>query len=445
MKKNDCVVSVCSGYTHEGLGVVKKDGFPLFVKQLLEGEEAKLVVTKVKKTYGYGRVQKIQTFSDQRREPFCPLANVCGGCQLQHMSETEQKKFKRQLVQDVIDRIAKLNVQVADVISMEHPFAYRNKGQIPVGKVGDQIVCGFYRIHSNDIVDMESCPIQSDEINRVLACIRRLFHVYLQAVPFLRHILIKHAFHTGQIMVVFIARKKEISGLREMIDDLVKEIRSIQSVILNVNQRADNVILGDEEYVLYGERTIIDKIHDLSFCISSKSFYQVNPSQTEVLYGKVLEFAQLTGEETVLDLYCGVGTISMFLAQKAKSVVGIEIVPQAIEDAKRNAALNSLTNVQFVCSDAAAYASEVSGKQKKIDVVVVDPPRKGCDELTLNSIVRMQPGRIVYVSCNPSTLARDLRILEDQGYRTEVVQPVDMFPHTYHVETVVLMSRVEAK
>lgn len=442
MKKNDCVVSVCSGYTHEGFGVVKKDGFPLFVKQLLEGEEARLVVTKVKKTYGYGRVQRIQAFSDQRREPFCPLANVCGGCQLQHMSETEQKKFKRQLVQDVIDRIAKLNVQVADVISMEHPFAYRNKGQIPVGKVGDQIVCGFYRIHSNDIVDMENCPIQSDEINRVFACIRRLLHIYPQVASFLRHVLIKHAFHTEQIMVVFIAWKKDISGLGEMIDDLVKEIRSIQSVILNVNQRADNVILGEEEHILYGERTIIDKIHDLSFCISSKSFYQVNPLQTEVLYGKVLEFAQLTGKETVLDLYCGVGTISMLLAQKAKSVVGIEIVPQAIEDAKRNTALNNLTNVQFVCSDAAAYASELSEKQKKIDVVVVDPPRKGCDEVTLDSIVRMQPKRVVYVSCNPSTLARDLRILEDRGYHVEVIQPVDMFPQTYHVETVVLMSKV---
>lgn len=441
MKKNDRIIGVCNSYTHEGYGVVKVDGFPLFVKNILAGEEAEIIVTMVKKTYGYGKVLKRLTESRERVLPFCPLAKTCGGCQLQHMSVHEQEKFKHQKVQDVMHRIAKLDVQVEDVLTMDRPKAYRNKGQIPVGMEAGNVVCGFYRIHSNTIIDMEECPIQSDEINRVFKCVRKLLLAYPEVAKQLRHVLIKHAFQTNQIMVVLIAKRAEIVTLAELVKDLVCAIPQIKSVILNINTREDNVILGKQERVLYGERTIIDKIHDLSFCISSKSFYQVNPIQTEVLYGKVLEFAQLKGTEEVLDLYCGVGTISMFLAKQAKHVTGIEIVPQAIEDAKRNASMNGLDNIDFVCSDASAYASKLCKQNLKPDVIVVDPPRKGCDALTLNSIVQMQPKKLIYVSCDPATLARDLRILENHNYHVECIQPVDMFPQTFHIENVCLMIR----
>lgn len=441
MKKNDRVKAICENYTHEGYGVVKVNGFPLFVKDMLQGEEAEIVVTMVKKTYGYAKVIKFFQQSAQRVKPMCALAQTCGGCQLQHMSMKEQQYFKHQKVQEVIHRIAKLDIAVEDVLTMKHPSAYRNKGQIPVGFASGHVVCGFYRVHSNTIIDMQTCPIQSDAINNVLQCVRKLFKKYPDVVKFMRHILIKHAFVTGQIMVVFITKRKDIAHLPFLIQDLVQEISNIESVIQNVNTREDNVVLGDKEYVLYGERTITDKIHDLAFHISSKSFYQVNPIQTEVLYGKVLEFAQLSGEEMVLDLYCGVGTISMFLAQQAKQVIGIEIVPQAIQDAKINAELNGLKNIDFICSDAADYAAKVCAENLHPDIIVVDPPRKGCDGITLQSIVTMQPKKIIYVSCDPATLARDLRILTDDGYHVEVIQPVDMFPQTFHVESVVLISK----
>lgn len=440
MKKNDKIIGICTSYTHEGHGVVKIDGFPLFVKNMMVNEEAEIIATMVKKNYGFGRVVRLIQSSDQRVTPKCSLAKVCGGCQLQHMSALEQASFKHQKVKDVITRIGKLSVEVEPILSMEYPFSYRNKGQIPVGMQQGQAVCGFYRIHSNEIIDMKTCPIQSDQINIVLEQIRKFIVKYPSVAKPMRHLLIKHAFHTNEVMVVFIARKGEIENLTPFMKDLVHEVPNIKSIILNINTRDDNVILGQREIVLYGNRTITDTIHDLSFCISSKSFYQVNPIQTEILYGKVLEFAQLNGTETVLDLYCGVGTISMFLAQKAKQVIGIEIVPQAIEDAKRNVQLNNLTNIEFVCSDVAEYATKLSQSNHFPDVIVVDPPRKGCDQETLDSIVKMQPKKMIYVSCDPATLARDLRILEDNGYYTKKIQPVDMFPQTFHVENVVLLT-----
>lgn len=444
MKKNDKIIATCQSYTHEGHGVVKVDGFPLFVQDILKDESAEIIVTMVKKTYGFGRVLRLLTKSEHRTKPFCPLAKTCGGCQLQHMSQQEQQMFKRQKVQDVIERIAKLDIQVKDVLNMKNPKAYRNKGQIPVGMEKGKIVTGFYRIHSNNIIDMDTCPIQSDAINKVLQCIRRLLKKYPSIAPSFRHVLIKHAFQTDEIMVVFISRRKEINLLSNLVQTMVSEITNIKSVILNVNTRDDNVILGHKEYLLFGEDTITDKIHDLSFHISSKSFYQVNPVQTEVLYEKVLELANLQGDETVLDLYCGVGTISMFLAQKVKKVIGIEIVPQAIEDANVNAQLNSLDNIEFICSDAAEYANKLSKTNQHPDIIVVDPPRKGCDRQTLQSMVDMKPKEIIYVSCDPATLARDLRFLEDNNYHTEVIQPVDMFPQTFHIENVVKLVKIDS-
>lgn len=435
MKKNEHVNGICCGYTKDGHGVVKIDGFPLFVKGMLENEEGELVITMVKKSYGYARLLNLHKTSAERVKPVCPLAKQCGGCQLQHMSYKEQLRYKKQKVQDVIDRIAKLDLKVEDVLGMEHQLYYRNKGQIPVGIKNNIVQTGFYRINSNEIIDMNTCLIQSERINTVLAVMKELLVSYENASVF-RHLLIKDGFHTGEVMVVWITRKKNFPHKEDMVKELVDRLPFVKSIVLNLNTREDNVILGKEEEVLYGQSFITDTIHGLKFHISSKSFYQVNPVQTEVLYGKALEFCEIKGNETILDMYCGVGTISMFLAQKAKKVIGIEIVEQAIKNAKENALNNGISNIEFVCSDAASYAKKLSEENMKPDIIVVDPPRKGCDQITLDSIVKMSPQRIVYVSCDPATLARDLRILEDSGYHCIKVQPVDMFPFSHHIENV---------
>lgn len=442
MKKNDKFTAVCSGYTSEGQGVVRHEGFPFFVKGMLEGEEGEIVATQVKKTYGFGRLMHRIKTSPQRVDPICHVAKSCGGCQLQHMHYEEQLRFKRQKVQDVITRLGKLDIEVQPVIANKQQEWYRNKCQMPVGIENGHVVTGFYRINSNTIIDTDTCHIQSERINEVLQHMRVLLKNYGNANIF-RHLLIKHAFATGEVMVVWITRSKSFPKRDEMAKELTKQFPYIKSVVLNINKRNDNVILGDEEVVLFGDPYITDYIKGVSFHISSKSFYQVNPIQTEVLYAKALEFCALTGEETVLDLYCGVGTISMFIAQQAKRVIGIEIVPEAIEDAMQNAKQNNFDNITFVCSDAASYAAQLDGQGMKPDVIVVDPPRKGCDTQTLESMVHMSPTRIVYVSCDPATLARDLRFLENHGYQTEVIQPVDMFSYSHHVENVVLIQRAD--
>lgn len=441
MKKNDKFIGTCLSYTHDGQGVVKYEGFPFFVKGMMKGEEGKLIATLVKKHYGFARLLERFSTSCERVTPPCPIAFQCGGCQLQHMSYKEQVAFKKQKVEDVMTRIAKLDVPVHDTLGMEVYVNYRNKGQIPVGVDKNRnVITGFYRINSHDIIDMHSCMIQSMKINEVLQAMRTILKTYDNTNIF-RHILIKHAFATDEIMVVWIVRKAQFEHKVKMQKELLKAMPSITSIIINVNTKEDNVILGDQEELLYGSRYITDSIHHLQFHISSKSFYQVNSVQTEVLYEKVLEYCQLNGTETVIDLYCGVGTISMFLASKAKSVIGVEVVAEAIADARENANINGLSNITFICSDAALYAKKLCEDQVQIDVIVVDPPRKGCDKSTLTSIVEMQPVRIVYVSCDPATLARDLRMLEDMGYQTEEIQPIDMFPYSFHVECVCLMTR----
>lgn len=442
MKKNDKIIGECSGYTHEGHGVVKTNGFPLFVKGMCKGETGEIVITLLKKNYGFGKLCNILTESSERIQPKCPVAKQCGGCQLQHMSYQEQLSFKKQKVQDVIHRIAKVDIEVNDVLGMQDFDHYRNKGQIPVGVLDHQVVTGFYRINSNTIIDTQHCMIQSDRINQVLTVMRTLLQTY-QNANFFRHLLIKDAFSTGEVMVVWITRKKEVPHSAAMCEALCEALPFVKSVIQNVNTRDDNVVLGEQEYLLYGKESITDAIHDLKFHISSKSFYQINPVQTEVLYHKALSFCELSGKELVIDLYCGVGTISMFLAQCAKKVIGVEIVESAIRDAKENAALNKIDNIEFVCSDAARYASKLQEDGIQPDVVVVDPPRKGCDEETLHSIVLMKPKRIVYVSCDPATLARDLKMLTSNGYKVEEIQPVDQFCYTFHVECVTRLSREE--
>lgn len=443
LKKNDVFTGAAVDYTFDGLGVVRHEGLCFFVKDLLKGESAEIGVTAVKKNVGYGRVIRRLSESPQRVEPRCPVARQCGGCQLQIMGAELQAEFKRHRVADCFQRIGHLDVEVQPVLSMEFPWNYRNKVQVPVGVNRDgKVISGYYRSHSHDIVDFDECGLHSEQENQILRSLRSWIEEAGDPAQ-LRHLLIKHAFKTGQVMVVLIAKSENLKGKDELLERLTAAYPQIRSIILNVNEREDNVILGDREIMLWGSASIEEELLGLRFQISAKSFYQINPVQTEVLYTKAIELAGLTGEETVIDVYCGTGTIGLSAARKAKRVIGIEIVPSAVEDAKRNAVRNGIVNAEFICGDAGVCTAQLLERRIQPDVAIVDPPRKGLDGATIDSLVRMNPERIVYVSCDPATLARDCAVLNERGYGVEVVQPVDMFPQTTHVETVVLLAKGE--
>ncbi|MFT4414622.1 23S rRNA (uracil(1939)-C(5))-methyltransferase RlmD [Fredinandcohnia humi] len=451
IEKNEYYDVTFEDLTHDGAGVAKINGFPIFVPNGLPDELAKIKVVKVKKGYGFGRLIEIYEKSQYRVDAPCPLFKECGGCQLQHLSYEGQMIAKRKQVQEVLTRIGKLKeVKVHPVLGMEHPWRYRNKAQVPVADREGGLIAGFYQQRSHEIIDMEACLIQQEKNDEVVQVVKKICEKYgVQAYDeknhrgTLRHIMARYGLVTGEVMVVLITRTKELPNKNKILSDIVDQLPDVKSVVQNINPKRTNVIFGDETTVLWGEEYIYDNIGNIRFAISARSFYQVNPEQTKVLYDKALEYAQLTGEETVIDAYCGIGTISLFLARKAKKVYGVEIVPEAIEDAKRNASLNDITNAEFAVGEAEVVIPNWKKEGIRADVIVVDPPRKGCDEALLQTIIEMKPKRVVYVSCNPATLARDLRILEDGGFQTVEVQPVDMFPQTVHVECVALMSRVE--
>ncbi|HYK73524.1 MAG TPA: 23S rRNA (uracil(1939)-C(5))-methyltransferase RlmD [Pseudoneobacillus sp.] len=444
VQKNDYIDVVFEDLTHEGAGVAKVDGYPLFVPNGLPGEKAKIKVIKANKGYGFGKLIELYEESPDRVKAPCPIYKECGGCQLQHLSYEGQLKAKEKQVRDVLTRIGKLeNVKVHPVLGMSEPWRYRNKAQVPVGEREGGLIAGFYQKRSHEIIDMQACLIQqekNDEVVRVVKdiCERHGIQAYHEEKHKgqLRHIMARHGLVTGEVMVVLVTRTADLPNKQEIINEIIEKIPGVKSIIQNINSKKTNVILGDETKVLWGEEVIYDFIGDIKFAISSRSFYQVNPEQTKVLYDKALEYADLSGEETVIDAYCGIGTISLFLAQKARKVYGVEIVPEAIDDANRNAQLNEITNVEFAVGEAEVVIPKWYEEGISADVLVVDPPRKGCDEALLQTIIAMKPKKVVYVSCNPGTLARDLRILEDGGYKTLEVQPVDMFPHTTHVECV---------
>ena len=441
MKKNDRFIDTASDYTFDGLGVLKHEGLCFFVKDLMAGEQAEIGVTAVKKNIGYGRVIQRITDSPDRVQPLCPVAKQCGGCQLQHMSSSLQKQFKRHRVEDCFKRIGHLDVEVNEVLSMEEPWHYRNKIQVPVGvDKNGKMISGYYRSHSHDIVDFDECHLHSELENRILKTLKETIMEVSDPAVF-RHLLIKHAFKSGQVMVVLIVNTPKVKGIDRIIRILTEAYPQIASISLNLNQRQDNVILGDHVDVLWGKETIEEELLGLKFQISAQSFYQINPSQTAVLYSKAIELAQLTGNETLVDVYCGTGTIGLSAASHVRNLIGIEIVPSAIEDAKKNAARNNIHNAEFICGDAGQCTSRLLERGIHPDVVIVDPPRKGLDELTIHSVVEMDPDRLVYVSCDPATLARDCALFEPLGYHVQTVQPVDMFPQTTHVETVVLLQK----
>ena len=451
INKNDVLDVTFEDLTHDGAGVAKVGGYPIFVSNGLPGEQAKIKIVKVKKGYGYGRILEFYTKSPDRVEPACPIYKQCGGCQLQHLTYEAQLKFKQKQVKEVLTRIGKLeNITVHPVLGMNNPWKYRNKSQVPVGEMEDGLVAGFYQQRSHTIINMEECLIQAEENDRVVQGVKQIAGKYgIKAyneethTGMLRHIVTRYGRQTKDVMVVLITRTEELPQQERIIAEIYNTFPQVKSIIQNINSKRTNVIFGEKTKVLWGDEYLYDSIGGIQFAISARSFYQVNPEQTKVLYDKALEYTNLTGEETVIDAYCGIGTISLFLAQKAKKVYGVEIIPEAIDDAKRNVKLNKMNNVQFRVGKAEEIIPAWFKDGIKADVIVVDPPRKGCDIELLDTITEMKPKRVVYVSCNPGTLARDLRILEDGGFKTVEVQPVDMFPHSNHVESVVLMSRVE--
>jgi 23S rRNA (uracil1939-C5)-methyltransferase len=443
-QKNDYVQVEFEDLTHDGAGVAKVDGFPIFVPYGLPGEKANVKIIKIQKGYAIGRLMELLEESPDRVSPLCPIYKQCGGCQLQHLSYEGQLKAKEKHVRDVLERIGKIkDVTVYPTIGMEHPWRYRNKAQVPIGEREGGLTAGFYKKRSHDIIEMEKCLIQQEKNDVLVQTVKNICEKYgVQAYDeknhkgTLRHIIARYGHVTGEMMIVLVTKTKELPNKKRIVEEIVKEIPTITSIVQNINEKRTNVIFGELTKVLFGREVIYDKIGDIQFAISARSFYQVNPEQTKVLYEKALEYAGLTGEETVIDAYCGIGTISLFLAQKAKKVYGVEIVPEAIEDAKRNAELNGINNVEFEVGEAETVIPKWYKNGITADVLVVDPPRKGCDESLLKTIIDMKPKKVVYVSCNPSTLARDLNILEKGGYKTKKVQPVDMFPQTAHVECV---------
>lgn len=464
MRKNDTAVVKITDIGVNGEGIGKVDGYTLFIKDAVIGDTVEAKVMKAKKNYGYARLMEVIAPSPDRVKPQCPFARKCGGCQIQEMSYERQLAFKAQKVRGNLERIGGFSAELLDqvmepALGMDAPFGYRNKAQFPFGtdKEGNPVT-GFYAGRTHHIIPNTDCALGVPVNREILEII--LNFMKKNKIPsydektgkgLIRHVLIRYGFATREIMVCLVVNGTEISEAGELLSELSK-IPGMTSITLSSNMLRTNVIMGDSFDVLWGSGYITDYIGGIKYRISPLSFYQVNPVQTENLYSLALEYADLKGHETVWDLYCGIGTISLFLAQKARKVYGVEIIPQAIDDARENARINGIENVEFFVGKAeevlpgwyqqyAVSGGDSAGNEARADVVIVDPPRKGCDEALLGTIVEMAPERVVYVSCDPATLARDLKYLCGQGYVLERVRAVDMFPETVHVETVVLLSQ----
>ena len=474
MKKNDSIELKIEDMGVDGEGIGKYEGMTFFVKDAVIGDTIRAGITKLKKNYGYARVQEILEPSPYRVQPECPLYARCGGCQIQAMDYRQQLCYKQKKVRGNLIRIGGFAPELIDsvmeeIVGMEQPYRYRNKAQFPIGADRDGMpVAGFYAARTHNIIPVEDCKLGVTQNEQILGVV--LSYMRENGVrPYdettgrglVRHVLIRYGFTSKELMVCLVINRETLPQEKKLVDALCK-IEGMTSISVNINRKNTNVILGEETRTVWGSDYITDQIHlrdcdhdfaltdtAIAYHISPQSFYQVNPGQTEKLYSLALSYAGLTGRETVWDLYCGIGTISLFLAQKAGKVYGVEIVPQAIEDARSNAALNGITNALFFVGKAEEVLPEFYEKESRKpdadmlhpDVIVVDPPRKGCDEKCLETMLRMKPERIVYVSCDPATLARDLKILCEGGYELRKVRPVDQFGHTTHVETVVLLSK----
>ena len=461
MQKNDLVTVAIEDIGVGGEGIGKVDGYTLFIKDAIIGDVVEAKIVKAKKNYGYARLMNIVTPSENRVEkPACPMARRCGGCQIQEMKYGAQLSFKEGKVRGNLERIGEVPAELLDkvmqpIVGMEEPFHYRNKAQFPIGtdKEG-HIITGFYAGRTHSIIPNTDCTLGVAVNQKILEIILHFMeNNHISAYDeekhkgLVRHVLIRYGFKTDEIMVCLVMNGEKLPHAEKLVDKLC-EISGMTSITISVNKAKTNVIMGNEIKLLWGQTYITDYIGNVKYQISPLSFYQVNPVQTEKLYGLALDYADLNGNETVWDLYCGIGTISLFLAQNAKQVYGVEIVPQAIDDARNNAKINDITNAEFYVGKAEEvlpeyyreYQESHGGETAHADVIVVDPPRKGCEESLLQTIVDMQPEKVVYVSCDSATLARDVKFLRESGYELKKITPVDQFPNTVHVETVVLLS-----
>ncbi|MFR4625269.1 MAG: 23S rRNA (uracil(1939)-C(5))-methyltransferase RlmD [Dorea formicigenerans] len=462
MQKKDLVTVAIEDIGVGGEGIGKVDGYTLFIKDAIIGDVVEAKIVKAKKNYGYARLMNIVTPSENRVEkPACPMARRCGGCQIQEMKYGAQLAFKEGKVRGNLERIGEVPTELLDkvmqpIVGMEEPFHYRNKAQFPIGtdKEG-HIITGFYAGRTHSIIPNTDCALGVAVNQKILEIILHFMeNNHISAYDeekhkgLVRHVLIRYGFKTDEIMVCLVINGEKLPHAEKLVDKLCK-IPGMTSITISVNKAKTNVIMGNEIKLLWGQTYITDYIGNVKYQISPLSFYQVNPVQTEKLYGLALDYADLNGNETVWDLYCGIGTISLFLAQNAKQVYGVEIVPQAIDDARNNAKINDITNAEFYVGKAEEvlpeyyreYQESHGGETAHADVIVVDPPRKGCEESLLQTIVDMQPEKVVYVSCDSATLARDVKFLRESGYELKKITPVDQFPNTVHVETVVLLSQ----
>ncbi len=449
IEKNEVREGQVIDLTHEGHGVVKLDRYPIFIPNALINETIEYKVIKVKKNFAIGKLIDIKAKSEERVEPPCVYYYKCGGCQLQHMTYQAQLNMKKKQVINLFQRKAGFkDTVIHDTVGMDNPWYYRNKSQIPVGKNDEQnVIMGYYRQRSHQIIDMDECLIQDNIHQDVMNKIKLWFNELNVSTynehkkqGLMRHVVIRTGHHSGELMVVFVTNGKKFKQSAIMVEKLLTAFPNIVSIKHNINDTHSNVIMGQTSHTLYGKDEIQDTLSDVTFKINDQSFYQINSVQTEKLYQKAIDYAELQGEETVLDTYCGIGTIGLYMAPKAKHVYGVEIVAEAIADAQQNATLNQFENTTFVCGKAEEVILKWKADGIKPDVVMVDPPRKGCDESFLDTLLELNPRKIVYISCNPSTQQRDAQQLATQ-YKLIQITPVDMFPHTTHVETVAQFER----
>lgn len=445
--ENHLYTGTVEGYSSEGLGIVRLNGAVVFVPQAVRGETVDLKITKVMKTCAAGKIVRIKTPSPERTKPECPYYGACGGCDFQHLSYTEELWAKRRRVQDALERLGGTGLQVEEILGAKDPTHYRNKSQYPVGADG---AIGFFRARTHQVVPVERCLIQSEVSDQTAKAVGAWMKRY-RIAPYdertgkglIRHVYVR-VNRKGESLCCLVANGRKVPREPELAAYIRAAAPRTAGVVLNTNCKQGNVILGEQYRTIWGQDFLLDTLCDLTFKLSVPSFYQVNRDQAEVLYNKALEFAGLTGQETVLDLYCGTGTITLCLARRAKRVIGAEIVPPAIADARENAQRNGIENVEFFCGDAAAVAAKLEEDGLRPDVITVDPPRKGLSPEVIASVTAMGPARVVYVSCDPATLGRDVKIFRELGYQAVRACAVDMFPGTRHVETVCLLSRDDA-
>lgn len=449
MKKNEKVIVKIEDYTDEGFGVARHEGYVLFIPGTVAGEEAEVLVVKAGKSFGYGKVLRFLKTAPCRVEPECALARRCGGCAFWHLSYEEEARLKAHRVANHLKRIGGIEAELSPILAAKSQKEYRNKAQFPIRQIKGEPQGGFYAAGSHGVVSGAPCSIQPALFNDLLEW--TLAFMKKEGIPayeeigytgLVRHLYLRMGAGTGQVMVCLVVNGKDFSKKKPFAQEMVEAFPMVKTVCINYNDRNTNVVLGKRTETVLGEGYIEDLLLGKRYRISPKAFYQVNRDQTQVLYSKVMELLELSGKERLLDLYCGIGTIGLSMAEQVKELIGVEIVPEAIENAKENAKLNGITNAEFFCADAKEAAARFAQEGKKFDCIVVDPPRKGCDVQTLEAIREMAPEKLVYVSCNSATLARDLKVLAED-YEIKNVTPVDLFPRTHHVECCVLLCRTQ--